>query len=370
MNERELTYYAPLDTANDTRATSLQIVDAGGRVIPSALVTARQSSTVVASGGASSRGSHRLASCLTCEKQWALRYVYMIAPRADKSFTLMGTLIHEVLAYHYAEKMPEDKRPSWYNDETMIQALERLGVGSPEPVRVAIEMAEWYDLRTAGEAINPLVVEQEFRVTLAEIDPTGTDEDEIYWESSERNSDGTPKHFFYAPRLNDEIITCRVDMLAEEAGLYWVWDHKTKTANWKKGGDLPDWKEEGEFSLNWQILINLHLARLKYGVDKIAGFKIHRLTRQHPFRRDIHEVTVPARAYADAPRVAREAVRRERRVGLELAKGGKATPNYSVCFAKYGDSDYLSGCDYVPLCRAMTDSELRIRLRDDFRPIK
>jgi PD-(D/E)XK nuclease superfamily len=324
------------------------------------------------SGGASARGPHRLGSIMSCEKQWALRYVYRIAPKEEKVFASRGTLIHNALAYHYAEKMPEAERPEWYARETMIDSLYRIGEGTPEDVRTAIELAEWYKIATAGEGIRPLAIEREFRARLGDIDPTGLDEPEIHWESEERdpNDPSKPRRSFHAPRLNDEIITCRIDLVAEEGGLLWVYDHKTKTGDWKKGGDLPPWKEENEFSLNWQILTNLHLARHELGADRVAGFKIHRLTRQHPFRRDVHEISIPMRAYAETPHVARQAVRRERTVGLILAQGGRATPNYSVCFAKYGESDYLSNCDYVPLCRASSEAEVRDRLVNDFRSIE
>lgn len=311
-----------------------------------------------ASGGSSARGPHRLGSVQTCQLQYALRYVNKVTPIETKSWTRVGTLFHQSLAYVYAERM--DNPPDWFHVETLESSLLRQGEGHPAEVRDAIEFYHWFKVVSTGEPLNPVAVEQEFRATLADIDPDGTDEDEIHYVNEDTGKE------FHAPRLNEEVITCRTDLVAEEAGQLYVIDHKSKAIDWKTG-HLPKWNEEGEYSLNLQVLQNLLLVRHHFGVDRVAGFKIHRVSRNRPFARDTHEIHCSGLAYANAPRAIRDAVRLERKVGLELASGSKASPNYSVCFAKYGDSDYASACDYVPLCRADNREQMKSRLASEYR---
>lgn len=368
MNEGEQLIYQMAGMGDDSGdgATNSTI---GHPSLPVINVNAIATLSPKRSGGASARGPHRLGSIQLCQKQWSLRYHYKLTPREQKPWTLGGTLHHQALAYYYVGLMPEElqRQHEWFTDETLEQSLYRIGEGHPADVRTSLEMIDWYKGVTAGEAIEPIAAEREFSALLSEIDPDGEDEPAIHYEY--KDAAGNDR-VFTAPTLNEERITCGSDLVVREGGALWAWDHKTKSGDWRSHGELPKWNPAGEFSLNWQVLINLWLIRHTFGVDSVAGFKIHRLTRERPFKRDVHELVIPGRAYADAPRAAREAVRLERSLGLRLAKGGKATPNYSTCFAKYGDSDYMSGCDYVRLCTAGSERELRDRLKYEYKNLE
>jgi hypothetical protein len=288
-------------------------------------------------GGASQRGPHRLAST-ACERLWALRTVYGIAAKTEPPTRLMGTLIHTCLAYHFAEMMTTP--PQWARDRTLSDALSQDGEGAPELIRAANDVYAAYRQRFAGDVWLPIAVEEEFAASIGELDPDGPDR-----------------------TLDHEIVTCRADLVVESNGDLWIVDHKSTGGTY--GDRLPAWKDDGEYKLSWQIMMNLQILRAPRNVERLGGrtvrgFIIQRIKQRTPFDFDRHVVQVPSKAYASVPRAARELVRAERNILDKIDRGEAPLPNFSMCYGRYG------ACDLFPLCSASTDAEAHMVMDTQF----
>jgi len=295
--------------------------------------------------GASTRGSHRLAAVGTCERMWALRYHWYFRQTTDTVYRLGGTLIHTAYEYWYASQMPEDQRPAWFWQETLQDKLRRQAAQMPEPIRTQLfEMAlanlAHYMQRYAAdqETFKVVSIEEEYRATLRELDPGGP------W-----------------PELDDDIVTCRTDLVYENAAGYWVMDYKShgRSKVNPRTGRLTRWKDDGEYGLNWQVLWNLHILRKRYG-SKVRGFVIQRTTRQEPYDFDRTPLTIPPLAYEEAPRVMRELVKYEYDVMSKVDNGEKPSPRFHACYGRYGP------CDYRDVCMASSPADQRLILENMF----
>lgn len=275
------------------------------------------------SSGASSRGSHQLACARECPLRYAFRYHLRLRPRIEPPFRLAGTLVHTHLAYHYAEQL--DDPSDWFLTQTLDEALAQDGAGNPAALREATEVAEAYKHRWAGEPLRPHSVEDEYRATIGELDPGGPD-----------------------PELDDEYISCKTDLVAEINGDRWVVDHKTQAGD-HRTGRLRHWRDDGEYRINWQVLVNLMILRKRIG--PIRGFVINRVKRVAPFDFDRHPLPIPVLAYQNAPRTARNYVRAELAIKKQIAAGDKPEAVYSACYGRYGH------CDYVDVCAASSREE-------------
>ena len=291
-------------------------------------------------GGSSKRGPHRLAST-ACERLWTLRSVYGLVSKYDPPLRLQGTLIHDCLAFHNASLMSQP--PSWFQTRTLEEALAIDGAGQPQLIRVAKEVYEAYKLRHAGDTWRPIFVEEEFEASIGELDPGGPDS-----------------------TLDSEVVTCRTDLVIETNGELWIVDHKSTGGGWGGKERLETWKDDGEYKMNWQVLMNLHILRApsnaaRFGGKTIKGFIIQRIKHRTPFDFDRHPVHVPALAYQAAPRAARQYVAKEREILAKINRGESPTPNFSSCFGRYGK------CDYYDLCAAGSKSEQQTIMHSAFR---
>lgn len=289
--------------------------------------------TQTSPSGASSRGSHRLAAAGGgCKRQFALSYIKGLRPRYEPEHRLIGTLVHNCIAYHYAAKLAVP--PSWFTQTSLDDALLKDARHAPDLIRLAKNAALAYAKRWAGEPWVPYSVETEYKATLGELDPDGP-----------------------FPELNDEVITCRSDLIVESNGELWIVDHKCSAGQWGKDY-LEPWKDDGEYRMSWQAMVNLMIVRKRLSEvtsKPVSGFVINRVKRREPFDFDRHVLHMPLLAYAQAPRVARMFVREELRIYDDLAHGIKPTPNFSSCFGRYGS------CDYINICAAESeDAQNRI----------
>jgi len=293
-------------------------------------------------GGSSKRGPHRLAST-ACERLWALRSVHGVVAKYDPPTRLQGTLIHTCLAYHNAALMPVP--PVWLGERTLGEALEIDGAGNPALIRVALDVYAAYRHQFSADTWLPLSVEEEYEATIGELDPGGPD-----------------------PSLDAEIITCRTDLVMKTNGMPWIVDHKATGGGWNGKERLETWKDDGEYKLSWQVMTNLHILRTAKNQAKIGGlvrgFIIQRLKHRTPYDFDRHTLTVPALAYADAPRAMRSYVAKERAIFAKLARGERPDPNFSMCVGRYGN------CDYHALCSSSSKEEQASVLATAFRTTK
>jgi hypothetical protein len=286
-------------------------------------------------GGASARGSHRLAATHSCERLWTLRYEYGIVPLITKPWTLLGTLVHHCLAYHYAAQLPGEK-PDWFS-RPLDDVLNEEGAGNPSLIRTARDVYEFYKRHfAAGDTWSPVKVEHEFSATVGQLDPGGP-----------------------FPELDQEVITARTDLLMEANGYLWIVDHKTTSGGWNSDR-LPAWKDDGEYLMSWQAMLYLHIARIEMQDREVRGFIIQRVKRKAPYDVDRNVLRIPALAYRAVPRAARMMVKREKEIQARLALGESPTPNFAACQGRYGP------CDYRDLCASETDEMKRLVMTSQY----
>jgi hypothetical protein len=313
-------------------------------------------------GGASRRGSHKLSDNDGCEVRWYYsHFKHWKAKAGSKEYADYGTLLHTGLAYYYAEKLAEDKRPQWWlNQPNSKQAMEEDSLGRLDWLQRANECMDAYRHFYAAEAVEPVLVEEELSSTVGTLDPDGKDEpaeDIEYLERDPLTGEMVTK-VWHLPTLNDEILTCRLDILVRMGGDIWMWDHKTAGGGKKDSTRLPiidpRWPD---YTYVWQAMYNLHLARLHMPVQ---GFMLNRIKRTSPFdfKRDIFDI--PERQYQKVPRTAREMVRKERAV----LKKCLLDPNSLV--AKQWECKKGFECDYTKVCYAESVEMRDLVLRTDF----
>ena len=295
-------------------------------------------------GGSSSRGTHQLLAAASCERQYAFRYVTRQRPQGEPTFRLVGTLVHSALAYHYASQMK--KPPKWFEKLQarglgVEQVLEAEGEGYPEVVENALATFEAYKARWAGDPVVPLFVEEEFSATLGELDPAP----DRPW-----------------PGLDDEVVTCRVDLVGLLNGLPWIIDHKCTGGEWQRDR-LPRFPDQGgEYRLNLQILMNLHILRLRLpelGYEAPQGFLINRIKRKMPFDFDRNPASPTKLAYDEAPRQIRGLVYKELDIRARMKAGIKPVAGYN-CYGRYG------ACDYIEICAASSAERRKLVMATGF----
>lgn len=278
-----------------------------------------------------------------------LRYDQNIIPRAEKEWTLRGTLIHLAMAYHYASLRPVEYRPRWYTAHSLEEALwARAGTYaySPNAVQCAKEVLLAYREHYVDDGWVPVAIEREFGARLGDLDPLGP---------------GVPDP------LADFIVTCRPDLVVRDrTGYLREIDYKSRRAQKRSRNTdtygLEPWSDEGEFALDWQVIMNLHVLRraIPMSFGYVDDFIVQRMTRQPDpsgkYHFDRHPLTTPAGPYQEAPRMIRHAVEAD---AARQAKGyvdvSDVPPSLWACWGRYG------ACDYRPICMGR-DRETRLRI--------
>ena len=298
--------------------------------------------------GASSRGSHQLATSAECKRKWAFHYRKKLKILGEPKFRLGGTLIHSSLAILYGQRLIDNggKIPDWWKDESLDVQLAKEGAGYPELIQYAREIYDAYEKMwwqgAAAEPWEPTHVEEEFRATVGELDPGGEDR-----------------------TLDSEVVTCRTDLVVrhKDTGHLWIVDHKTKGGGYGgKGADrLPAWGDGGEYALSWQANINLHLIRLRLPHENVRGFIVNRVKRMPPYDFDRHILHVSPEVYKTVPSVVRAQVATEREIDQMLAAGKHPPPSYWTCMGRFG------WCDYISICNADTVDERNSVIESKFK---
>ena len=290
--------------------------------------------------GASARGPHQMAAIEVCERLWALRYHYNYRQYVDTFWRMGGTLIHTCYEYYYASLMDEGWRRAqcpWFYERSLEERLQEQGRDWPDEVKMAKENLAEYMQVYQGEPVKPLFIEREFEARIGDIDPGGP-----------------------YPELDDEVVTCRSDLVFENDAGIWIMDYKSLgRSKCRKDGTLMRWKEDGEYALNWQVLVNLWLVRQELG-PKVRGFVVQRTTRHRPYDFDRHVLTVPVKAYKETPRQLRLRALHEKEVREKLARGERPKASFHACYGRYGP------CDYWDACKANDDAGFTRVISDDF----
>jgi hypothetical protein len=261
--------------------------------------------------------------------QFALHYLKHVTPRAEPPWRMIGKMVHTAFANHYAVRLPN---PPDYTKIPLRDQLEAMAPGDKSNIDLTLQVLDAYKRWSSGEAWRPVYVEEEFRATLGELDPGGP-----------------------YPELDDEVITCRSDLVVEQNGELLIVDYKCTSGEWGQER-LPRWSDNNEYRIFWQAMINLQILRKR--LDRpVRGFIILRVKRKAPFDFDRNLLQIPQIAYDRTPRIAREFVRRELDLIRRLDAGERPVQNFSNCFSKHGP------CDYLNLCGANT-SEFQQQILD------
>lgn len=283
------------------------------------------------SGGASRRGSHRLAQISQCERAWYLSWVRKLQSRDLKAALVEGTAVHSALAYWWAARMATP--PEWFHERTLVDQLAKDTVGMPEAATLALHVRDAYDRYYAPtERWEPFAVEQEYTATVGEL--------------------FTPAHLRAVDEpFFDEVVSSRIDLMVRVNGRLWAVDHKTTKG---AGSTLSKWNPNGEFASSFQFLLQTLILRKVFG-SEFAGVVVQRIKTSQPYDFDRNVVHLPSQVLFDAPvtvlrQVKAEAeaaknVREAHASGLDL-EGWLPKGNFWSCWS------YGRNCDFRPLCAA------------------
>lgn len=277
---------------------------------------------------------------------WALRYYWHLRENTDKPHRVGGTMLHTVYEYHYARRM--EAPPAWFYEKSLEDKLSEQAAILPEPHRSRMlgmvkenyaEFLQYYGAAGERDPVQRVIaIEQEFVARIGDIDPGGP------------NS-----------ALDNEVVSCRPDLVYENHAGEWILDYKShgRSRVNPRTGRLTRWQEDGEYGINFQSLVNLHVVRAHRG-PKVRGFVVRRTTRQPPYDFDDHTVRIPAVAYQEAPWLMRALVQREVDLAAKIADGVPPLPAYFACYGRFGP------CDYYEACMSPTKERMREVLLANF----
>lgn len=280
---------------------------------------------------------------MTCERQYAFRYYKGLRLAGDKPWRMIGTLMHSALAYHYGQMCPNV--PDWLErlrdrKMSMRDVIEEEGKGNPQAVSLILDQVfPAYLRRYAGEPMSPIFVEEEFVATLGEIDP---------------RPDRPLRE------LDDEVITCRTDLVSLTNGASVIVDHKCTSGD--KGYDrlLPFPMDGGQYRLGLQVIQNLLILGVRLperGYPAPQEFLINQIKRKAPFDFQRGSTKTSMLTLNEARTAIREYVARELEIRDKLTAGRKALPNFAACHTPWGP------CDYADVCGAQSEVERRFAMR-------
>ena len=323
-------------------------------------------------GGPSRRGSHAMADAGGCEVRayWS-DHEKLKSTRRSNFYMDFGTLGHTAMAYFYAERI--ERKPAWLIEfPDRDRALKEDAPGHPEWIRTMNDLMGHYKRFEAGDPWDPLYIEEEFEAKVGELDPDGLDEPpfSIDYEGpcddvSCKNLDDDGQHVAHKAKkvlsfcsLNDEIVTCRPDLIVRRNGLRWIIDHKFLGGGKKDPERLAIINDQApDYTYYWQAMVNLWICRKGRCVDApgekldIQGFIFNRVKRNAPFDVSRDLFPMPTRQYQKIPRTIRETVRRSRQLKVKaLTAPGTLVAHPWECEGKYT-------CDYVRVCHTSSLTE-------------
>lgn len=249
-------------------------------------------------GGASKRGSHRLAQISQCERAWWFSWGRRLEPRDRQRALVEGSAVHLALAYWWAERM--EQPPAWLHEMTLEAAMAKEVAGMQDAADLAYRARDAYARRYANDVWTPVAVEREFSATIAEL----------------RKS--TWGHFIEHPATDSESVSARIDLLVSVNGKLWAVDHKTtKGSDGRSYANLPRWKAEGEFAHSFQFVLQTLILRQVFGAE-FGGILVQRIKTSSPFDFDRNVVHLSPQILHDAPWAVYEQVAREARLGTQI----------------------------------------------------
>lgn len=247
-------------------------------------------------GGASKRGSHRLAQISQCERAWWFSWGRRLEPRDRQRALVEGSAVHLALAYWWAERM--EQPPAWLHETPLEAAMAKEVVGMQDAADLAYRARDAYARRYANDVWTPVAVEREFSATIAEL----------------RKS--TWGHFIEHPATDSESVSARIDLLVSVNGKLWAVDHKT-TKGGDSSGRLARWNPHGEWAISFQFLLQTLILRARFGAD-FGGVVVQRIRTTEPFDMDRNVVLLPPQVLADGPQTVEKQVAHEQRLAAQV----------------------------------------------------
>jgi len=312
-------------------------------------------------GGASRRGSHWIADAGGCEVRWFWAHHVGLEPTGGNFYMDFGTLGHTAMAYFYAEKL--ERKSQWLVDYPDVQeSLRRDAKGHPEWLRTVQQLMEFYRRYEAGDPWTPLYIEEEFEATVGQLDPLGLNEPAEDFEYDGPCTDEActnivdgqhiahrVKKVWHFPSLNDEVVTCRPDLIVQRNGYNWVIDHKFQGGGRKDRDRLPVIDDRyPDYQYTWQAMVNLHIVRQTL---PIQGFIFNRVKRDSPFDVSRDLFSIRSRQYAKVPATIRATIARSR----ALRKKALAAPGTLIAHPWECKTSWE--CPFVRVCHTDTVAE-------------
>lgn len=289
-------------------------------------------------GGASRRGSHRLAESAICPRKWYLDVGRGIKPKRTPQHFIEGTLVHLALAYYRAEQLAEKgQAPAWFREKTLEQALVEEGAGYPDAIKLAKSVLKAYRERWASakdpwEAVD---IEKEYTATLGQIRKLVNPYEE--------------------PKSDDaEVVSARIDFMLRTNGFLWACDYKTTAHG--RGSRLPEWNPEGEYAVNWQFLLQTAILKVNLGTE-FRGVLVERILKKEPHDFDRAVAPISRAAFMDLPNViARQALveRQIAKQALDAQAAGEDMATWVPSGNWWNCYQWGSPCEYRALCTSET----------------
>ena len=307
----------------------------------------------VKGGGASRFGSHAMTSTMSCEVKWFWSAFMGYTKMGGNFYMDFGTLGHTGLSYHYGAQM--EKPPQWLiNNPNVEVAMEIDSKGEAKWLKQAKDMLAAYKNHYANDTWKPVHVEEEFTAKVGELDPDGEDEPAI--EPIEFKDLFGRSRVVQRPRLNDEVVSCRPDMIALDGNRYIIVDHKVQGGGQKSNRDrLPIVNSQyPDYRYMWQAMVYMTIMRRYLPIE---AFYLNRIKRDIPFDFSRDKVDLYARPMRKIPSAIREAVRRRRQLMVKAALSpDKMIPHFGAC----------TYCDFTRLCYTDTAEERNHRLMAEY----
>lgn len=319
----------------------------GGRLTQDAAGNLTSRAPTQATGGASERGSHQLASVFECPRRWLLRTHYGYIAKANPPYRIGGTLIHLALAHFHAQRMtviPDAFKPPL---ETL---LAKDGRGFSTAVQVARGVHAAYGRWFSAQAWHIESVEVEYRATVRDIIAI------VRARLSGAIADELERHVEALGLSQDEFFTARLDLVIRINGKLYPVDIKSVNS---RAGSLPALSDKGEYGLHWQSFIQRYCLQTNYLTDDIGSNIILRASRDTPHQFAHDPLTIRTRAYAEAAFTIFSAMARERELQRAVASGQKLPAHFWSCYTR-------GPCDYRDYCQADSAEARKSVLETDF----
>jgi len=220
------------------------------------------------SNGPSTRGSHRLSEFKRCLRAWFFRQMQGLVPKRTRSYFVEGSTLHLLLAYHYGAKLHmRGIEQSWLQVPCDVRLAE-VTRGDAAIAQTALRAYNAYRQHYADETLVPTTIEHEYWARVGDLRAL---------------VGGGPQ-----PPMpgDDEQVSARIDLTAEDKGLVWFLDYKFLAP---RGAHFPALNPAySDYVQSWQFFVQTAIGMLTFGA-RFGGVILQRVGKggTHPMARDV-----------------------------------------------------------------------------------